>query len=604
MKKIIYISILAASTVLTGCDDLFEPALENHRPLEAMWSEPSYAQGILANAYILLPYQTGPQSDVATDDAVTNELTSNYLRMATGSWAQEMDPMSQWQARYNAINYLNIMIENTEKVVWANTPALNKMYCDRFLGESYALRALNYYYLLRAHAGYTESGQLMGVPLLLSSLNSENSDADFNQPRATFKACVDQINADLNNALQLLQYEDGDVKSEDDVPAKYKSLGASMSDYNRAFGNHQRGKVNGRIVEGIRAQVALFAASPAYNAESGITWQQAADMAAVALDRIGGVAGMASDGWTWSTNNSQIDGLKSGVNPAEILWRENYSGDGEHGLEDNHFPPSLNGKGRVNPTQNLVDAFPMKNGYPITDAANSGYNPQDPYTGRDPRLAASIVYNGDKMGSAEIITGTYGNNRDALNRDNGSSTRTGYYMRKWLRSDVNLNPTSTTGHRHYTPRIRYTELFLDYAEAANEAWGPTGTGSHGYSAKDVIKALRTRAGVGTDNGDPYLESCAADKNKMRELIRNERRLELCFENQRFYDLRRWKVELSILNESAKGMQIDKLDNGQLKFTVLPSVEVRNYQDYMYYGPIPFTELQKYNALEQNKGWRK
>ena len=603
MKKIFYITILAASTVLTSCDDLFEPALENHRSLEAMWSEPSFAQGILANAYILMPYQTGPQSDVATDDAVTNELTSNYLRMATGSWSQEMDPMNQWQARYNAINYLNIMLENCDKVAWANSEALNKMYYDRFMGESYALRALNYYFLLRAHAGYTESGQLMGVPLILKSQDANTPQSELNQPRATFNDCITRINEDLAEALKLLQYEDGDIKSEDLVPAKYKALGATMSDYNRAFGNHMRGKVNGRIVEGIRAQVALFAASPAYNPTSDISlWTQAADFAAVALDRIGGVAGMDKDGWKWSINNNQIKGLQSGQNPAEILWRENYSGDGEHGLEDNHFPPSLYGKGRLNPTQNLVDAFPMANGYPISEAA-SGYDAQNPYEGRDPRLAASIVYNGDKMGSAEIITGTYGTNRDALNRDNGSSTRTGYYMRKWLRDDVNLTPGSVTGQRHYTPRIRYTELFLDYAEAANEAWGPTGKGSHNYSAKDVIKALRQRAGVGGTD-DPYLEQCAANKDKMRELIRNERRLELCFENHRFYDLRRWKVELNKLNETAKGMQIDKLADGTLKFTVLPSVEARKYSNYMYYGPIPFTEMQKYDALEQNKGWKK
>ena len=569
-----------------------------------MWSEPSFAQGILANAYILMPYQTGPQSDVATDDAVTNELTSNYLRMATGSWSQEMDPMNQWQARYNAINYLNIMLENCDKVAWANSEALNKMYYDRFMGESYALRALNYYFLLRAHAGYTEDGVLMGVPLILKSQDANTPQSELNQPRATFNDCITRINEDLAEALKLLQYEDGDIKSEDLVPAKYKALGATMSDYNRAFGNHMRGKVNGRIVEGIRAQVALFAASPAYNPTSDISlWTQAADFAAVALDRIGGVAGMDKDGWKWSTNNNQIKGLQSGQNPAEILWRENYSGDGEHGLEDNHFPPSLYGKGRLNPTQNLVDAFPMANGYPITDAVNSGYNAQDPYANRDPRLAASIVYNGDKMGNAEIITGTYGTNRDALNRDNGSSTRTGYYMRKWLRSDVNLTPGSVTGQRHYTPRIRYTELFLDYAEAANEVWGPTGKGTHNYSAKDVIKALRQRAGVGGTD-DPYLEQCAANKDKMRELIRNERRLELCFENHRFYDLRRWKVELNKLNETAQGMQIDKLADGTLQFTVLPSVEARKYSDYMYYGPIPFTEIQKYDALEQNKGWKK
>ena len=213
------------------------------------------------------------------------------------------------------------------------------------------------------------------------------------------------------------------------------------------------------------------------------------------------------------------------------------------------------------------------------------------------------MYNGGKLGSAEIITGTYGTNRDALNRDNGSSTRTGYYMRKWLRDDVNLTPGSVTGQRHYTPRIRYTELFLDYAEAANEAWGPTGKGAHNYSAKDVIKAIRQRAGVGGTD-DPYLEQCATNKESMRELIRNERRLELCFENHRFYDLRRYKVEMNKLNEAAKGIQITKQDDGTLVFTVLPNVEVRNYKDYMYYGPIPFTELQKYSALEQNKGWKK
>ena len=83
MKNIF--KLLAFLPLLTACDDLFEPALENNRDLEAMYKEPSYAQGILANAYIILPYETSPTSDLATDDAVTNEISSNYLRMATGS---------------------------------------------------------------------------------------------------------------------------------------------------------------------------------------------------------------------------------------------------------------------------------------------------------------------------------------------------------------------------------------------------------------------------------------------------------------------------------------------------------------------------------------
>ena len=591
---------MAAAMTLTSCDDLFEPALENQRDINAMEGEPSYAQGILANAYILLPYQSGPQSDLATDDAVCNDQTNNYLRIATGAWAAENDPLSQWQNRYNAIQYINIMLEHVDNVAWANTPALNQMYCDHFKGESYALRALNLFHLLRAHCGYTADGRLMGVPIMLRHLEAGD---DLNLPRATFKECLDRIMLDIDSALVLLRYEDGDVDSEDQVPAKYRQMGGTMGDYNRAFGSHMRGKINGRIVEGIRAQVALFAASPAYNKDSGMGWNQAADMAAVVLDRIGGIAGVDPTGWKWFANHSDIDNLKQGESPAEMLWRDNRSGDSEHGLEDTNYPPSLYGNGRTNPTQNLVDAFPMANGYPITDAA-SGYDPQNPYAGRDPRLAMYILINGDVMGSnsSQIITGTYGSNRDALNRDNGYSTRTGYYLRKWLRSDVNLTPSSTTGKYHYTPRIRYTEIFLDYAEAANEAWGPTGRGSHNYSAYDVVKALRQRAGVGASNGDPYLESIKGDKDKMRELIRNERRLELCFENHRFWDLRRWKVELSKLNETARGMQIDQNSDGTLQYTLLPNVETRNYKEYMYYGPIPYAEIIKWSNLEQNQGW--
>jgi hypothetical protein len=137
-------------------------------------------------------------------------------------------------------------------------------------------------------------------------------------------------------------------------------------------------------------------------------------------------------------------------------------------------------------------------------------------------------------------------------------------------------------------------MYLAYAEAANEAWGPTGIGTRAYSAYDVIKKIRNRAGLGISGSDPYLEECKTDKNKMRDLIRNERRLELCFESFRFWDLRRWKVNL---NETAKGMDV----NGTV-YTPL-DVEPRTYADYMYYGPIPFSEVLKFSNLSQNKGWR-
>ena len=174
-------------------------------------------------------------------------------------------------------------------------------------------------------------------------------------------------------------------------------------------------------------------------------------------------------------------------------------------------------KGRVNPTQNLVDAFPMANGYPITDKVNGKYDPFKPYDGRDRRLKEYIICNGDTYKETPIITAAYGTTNDALNKESGYSTRTGYYMKKMLRTDCNPNPTYNTSQKVYSAYIRYTELYLAYAEAANEAWGPKDGRTHSYSAYDVIKAIRSRAGI---KDDPYLEECAADKGKMTELIRN------------------------------------------------------------------------------------
>ena len=236
----------------------------------------------------------------------------------------------------------------------------------------------------------------------------------------------------------------------------------------------------------------------------------------------------------------------------------------------------------------------MANGYPISDS-RSGYSANDPYAGRDPRLTAYIVTNGSTLGvnNSVINTAADSDNNDGLNKEAGYSTRTGYYLLKLLRNDVNPNSTNEVKKYHYTTRIRYTEIFLAYAEAANEAWGPQGKGSNAYSAYDVIKAIRERAGVGLE-GDPYLESIKGDKDKMREMIRNERRLELCFENKRFWDLRRWKADL---NEAARGMEIKGT-----AFNSNFNVEKRDFKDYMIYGPLPYNDVLKFSNLEQNAGW--
>ena len=193
LSRLLLISAVAIS--LTSCDDLFEPALENNQDISEMYKNPEFARGILDNAYLALPYSTSPSTDVATDDAVTNDNSDNYKKMATGSWAANMNPVSQWDGRYHAIQYCNLMLENCDKVQWAySSEVLNKMYADNYKGNAYALRGLHMFYLLRAHAGMVD-GQLMGVPIHLAS---ETSASDFNLPRNTFKECIDQIMSDLS----------------------------------------------------------------------------------------------------------------------------------------------------------------------------------------------------------------------------------------------------------------------------------------------------------------------------------------------------------------------------------------------------------------------
>ena len=594
MKTIKHIlSVVLMGVALASCDDLFEPAQENLKDVSSMYGDASYAQGILGNAYILLPYSNSPQTDLATDDAVSNDQTNSYLQMATGAWSSQNDPTSQWKNRLNAIQYVNIMVANADKVAWSTDEGLQRLFSDLFKGDAYGMRALQMFYLLRAHAGMVDGvNEMMGVPILREF---QEAGADFNQPRATFRECIDSIMIDIDRALELLPYEYEDVTDDNAVPEKYKRYYISAGKYTRAFGYHQKGKINGMILRALRAQVALFAASPAYAQYSGVTMEQAARYAAELIN----TKEMPTDGYKWFANTTEIGGLNKGYNSSESIWQTNVSE--RHSLEGDFYPPSINGLGRCNPSQNLVDAFPMTNGYPITDS-RSGYNPQAPYADRDARLAAYILYDGQTIGSGNttIITGTYGdNNVNGLNYTVGYSTRTGYYMRKLLRPDVNLNPSNITNQKSYDARIRWTEMFLDYAEAANEAVGPeAAVAGSKWTAKSVIKSLRERAGICAGVDDPYLNECAQNKDKMRELIRNERRLELCFENHRFYDLRRWQVDLNKLNETVKGAEISAPNAG---FKTI-DVEQRSYKQHQFFGPIPYSEILKYDALQQNSGW--
>lgn len=581
MRKYINLFLLIFSISLFSCEKFLEPQKENSLSEDQVLKNMSYAEGLLLRAYITLADDYNFETDIASDDAVTNDLASSYRRMATGEWKASNDPLSVWTLAFEQIYYINKFLDIYQSVVWANDPRLTKevndyknaLYNKRLKGEAFALRAWYKSRLLQYHAGMTEDGRLLGFPIIDQSLSpSEN----WKLPRNTFAQCLTSIFADIDTAIANLPKKWVDLPTGGTNPVLNTYI-------NVCTGVRYENRINGNTARALKARVALLAASPAFSASSGVTWAQAATIAGNLLSELGPLY----------TNTASIycHTFYKEIRNKEIIW--NRAQVQKRTWEQNNFPPSLLGNGRTNPTQNLVDAFPMKNGYPITHAS-SGYVADNPYKSRDNRFNEYIVYNNSSLKSTKINTfiGAASNGINVLT----TSTRTGYYLKKFMAEGVNLSTTSPTNTAHTYTLLRMTELLLNYAEAANEAWGPDvdGSGSGYGTARSKIAELRLRAGI---TPDPYLAS-VTDQAGFRALIKNERRISLCFEGFRFWDIRRWN-DLTTMQAPVKAAYItqDIVDTTY----IYSIVEERKYTPNMIYGPIPYNETLKY-SLDQNKGW--
>jgi len=557
-KKILLSILIITGTFFTSCEKLLNPDPANFYAESRFWKDPVFAEGVLSNAYIVLP-SSYTLDETATDDAVTNVTTSSYVRMNKGEWSSQFDPMTSWSTAYKAIYYVNYFLTIVDKVEWSWTSAVkNEYFRQRFTGEAYGMRAWWNFELLKRHGGKTADGSLLGIILLDKPMDNTSDWSTLK--RSSYDACIQAIYADIDKAMAIL-------------PLDYANITGNV-DYNSVYTPDNKGRMCGRILKALKSRVALHVASPAFGSTQA-KWEAAADAAAKSLADIGGVTGLSATGRKFYLT----------LTDADIIWRGNVQS--INTWESNNFPPTLNGKGQTNPSQNLVDAFPMATGYPITVAPT--YNPQNPYVGRDPRLKDYIVYKGNTIGTTVINTNT----EDAQNGLNRAvlATRSGYYLKKLLRENVNIVPPSNTVQQHFVTYLRYTEMFLNYAEAANEAWGPTADPrGYGFTPTTIIAAIRKRGGLAQP--DLYLGTITTQA-AMRDLIRNERRIELCFEGFRFWDLRRWNANLT---ETAKGMQITN--------NVYTSIDIeeRMYDPYKNFGPIPYGDLLKNKQLVQNDGW--
>jgi hypothetical protein len=396
---------------------------------------------------------------------------------------------------------------------------------------------------------------------------SENDNLQL--PRNTYTECVNQIVKDLDSAIVKLPLTWTD------------KTGTANVIYNETMGARYTNRINGLTAKHLKSRVLLYAASPAFSA-SGFTWTQAAEAAAAVMLANGGLTNITV------AKVADLEFYKT-YTSTEIIWASSRS-TSQTGWAKTNYPPSLYGSGETNPTQDFVETFPMIDGKPYVKDSNISVTQ---YKNRDPRLAKYVVYNGLTFKAAVMKFADDAANINAPGR-NENATLSGYYLKKFINESVTIDPAKpTVGADQFYTYARYTETLLNFAEAANEAVGPD-VAISGFTARAVINAIRTRAGF-TSTSSAYINGL--DKDGLRAVIKNERRIELCFEGHRFWDIRRWN-DIALMKSSVSGVKFTATNTAA---SVLP-IQVRDYKDYMIYGPIPFSETLKYD-IKQNNGWQ-
>ncbi|UYQ94443.1 RagB/SusD family nutrient uptake outer membrane protein [Chitinophaga horti] len=566
MKKI-SILILLAVTLAMACNKDYEAVPLEEVTIEYVFDKDdslgTYANKFLNSVYQKLPagYNriSGDLLDAASDDAVSGLTgTSVASQLASGAYtsAALIADESPWNNAYAAIRAASLFVSNIDVSPVKETLANGKSIRYAWKAEARFIRALFYFELLKRYGG---------IPLMGDKVRALGEDVEV--PRGTFEACVNYIVAECDAIKDSLRTNPVMMP---EVHSHRATRGAAQA---------------------LKARVLLYAASPLFNGENiepsnnltGYTtfdkarWKLAADAAREIMTE--GKFGLVSNfkNVFITQNNGEV-----------IFFRQ--GGDNTN-IETANSPIGLPvlSRGRTNPTQELVDAFPMANGLPITDAA-SGYNANNPYTGRDPRLTMSIFYNGARWLNTDIQTYEGGGSKPG-GAEPGS--KTSYYMRKFMGNFENASQYANTSHDWVM--FRYAEVLLNFAEAENEYNGATA---------DVYKAIRdvrARAGIAAGADGSYGLRANMSPAEMRAVIRNERRIELAFEEHRYWDIRRWKIAQSVFQQPLTGMSI-LLDGMGLTYTRVPVSRVTFAAPRMYLYPIPYGEVVKNDNMRQNPGW--
>jgi hypothetical protein len=442
---------------------------------------------------------------------------------------------------------------------------------------------------------------LLGFPIVTEPLDASK---DINIERSTYDACVKQIIQDCDSALKYLPIAHRD----------YLYSSAYLSDKKDFLGSVNWNRVDGVTMYAIKALTYLSWASKRFNPTGDVArWDSAAKYAAKVMD-FKLAASPSGDGYV-PTNRVDFND----VYDKSIVWSSRLV-ENDINMEQVFFPANANGNGfspygDIGATSELVDAFGDLNGYPI--ATSTVYDARKPFDNRDPRFYAVINYNSRTYtpagASSPIYTfETWEPDAQGLNAGKdiagvGNNVRTNIYVKKFCYG-INWKTSGFQRRPRCRFNIRYAHMAFAFAEAANQVVGPNGT-LYGYSPKTIIgtsRAMKTYEDKpGIPAPDNYLNTvAAAGKDAFYNLIKNEKRIEFCFEGERFHDMARWTNDAEFKSLYSKPVHGLKTTKNGAAFTYDLTWEVENRAYNSAYMPIPYDEILRMSKLVQNEGWDK
>ncbi|OAQ42015.1 carbohydrate-binding protein SusD [Pedobacter psychrophilus] len=571
MKKIIYILSLNVIIIMAGCQKLdrdFVTSLTREQINATYGNKSNEVLGL----YNFIPdgmlYIGGnAMMASASDEAEHTFERSTIQSFNNGSWNQFNNPDNVWGNYYTGIRKANQVIVSLDDVDLEQfrldpSPSAQGTFLSRTADikrwkyEARFLRAYFYFELIKRYGG---------VPLLKESIGL---DTDFTTlKRNTLQECVDFISSECDSAALQLPLPYTDVNDIGRRATKFAALA-------------------------LKSRVLLYAASDLFNTPTwaggysnpelislngvnrSIRWRAASDAAKACIDAMSTV-----------NLNGSYQGVFNNFNIPEIILAKRTTANNT--FERNNSPVGFpSGQGLTTPSQNQVDAYEMKpTGKPISDAT-SGYNPNNPYQNRDPRLGFTVALNNVNFGTPVRPVESFVGGLDGFPLPN--ATKTGYYLRKYIQESLNVQQNQTGVHSWIV--FRLPELFLNYAEALNEV------DPGNPDIKTYVDRVRARSTVAM----PALPAGLLQLD-MRNRIKNERRVEFAFEDHRFWDVRRWMEAPLYFNTPLRGVTITRTSPTVFSYNFI-NVENRVFEPKMYLYPIPQSDVNIATGILQNPLW--